>query len=76
MCTPRDPDVGPNLWRELASLRGEPGPRPPGPWIERSLERHLARSQRELARRLDRMAAAAAGRVFPLPRRGVVEDQA
>ena len=63
-----DPDVGPNLWRELASLRAEPGARTPGPWLERSLERHLARSRRELARRLDRMAAAAAGRVFPLPR--------
>jgi Iap family predicted aminopeptidase len=63
-----DPDVGPNLWRELASLRGEAGARPPGPWIERSLERHLARSRRELERRLARMAKAAAGRVFPLPR--------
>lgn len=69
-----DPDVGPNLWRELASLRGEPGARPPGTWIEQSVERHLARSRRELARRLDRMAAAASGRVFPLPRRGVVEE--
>jgi Iap family predicted aminopeptidase len=63
-----DPDVGPNLWRELASLRGEAGARPPGPWIERSLERHLARSRRELERRLARMAKAAAGRVFPQPR--------
>jgi peptidase M28-like protein len=63
-----DPDVGPNLWRELASLRREPGSRPPGDWIERSLERHLARSRRELERRLSRMRAAAAGRVFPLPR--------
>jgi Iap family predicted aminopeptidase len=69
-----DPDVGPNLWRELASLRREPGSRPPGDWIERSLERHLARSRRELERRLTRMRAAAAGRVFPLPRRRVVEE--
>jgi hypothetical protein len=65
-----DPDVGPNLWRELASLRGERGVRPPSQWIERSLERHLARSRRELERRLARMAAAAGGRVFPLPRPG------
>jgi hypothetical protein len=63
-----DADPGPDLWRELASLRGEPGARPPGPWLERSLRRHLARSRLELERRLDRMAAAAAGRVFPLPR--------
>jgi hypothetical protein len=63
-----DADPGPDLWRELASLRGEPGARPPGPWLERSLRRHLARSRRELERRLDRMAAAAGGRVFPLPR--------
>ena len=70
-----DPDVGPNLWRELASLRGETGARPHGPWIERSVERHLGRSKRELARRLDRMAAAAAGRVFALPRRRVVEER-
>jgi hypothetical protein len=63
-----DADPGPNLWRELASLRGEPGARPPGPWLERSLRRHLERARRELERRLDRMAEAAAGRVFPLPR--------
>jgi hypothetical protein len=60
-----DADAGPDLWRELAALRGE---RPAGPWIERSLRRHLARSRRELQRRLDRMQAAASGRVFPLAR--------
>jgi hypothetical protein len=63
-----DADPGPDLWRELASLRGEPGARSPGPWLERSLRRHLARSRRELARRRDRMAEAAAGRVYPLRR--------
>jgi Iap family predicted aminopeptidase len=68
-----DPDPGPDLWRELASLRGEPGARPPGPWLERSLRRHLERSRRELGRRLDRMAEAAAGRVFPLPRSRVAD---
>jgi hypothetical protein len=63
-----DADPGPDLWRELASLHGEPGARKPGPWLERSLRRHLARSRRELRRRRDRMAAAAGGRVFPLAR--------
>jgi Iap family predicted aminopeptidase len=63
-----DADSGPDLWRELASLRGEPGAREPGAWLERSLRRHLERSRRELERRLDRMAKAAAGRVFPLAR--------
>ncbi|MDX6599986.1 MAG: hypothetical protein QOE87_3873 [Gaiellales bacterium] len=50
------PAVSPNLWRELASLRGEAGARPPGPWIERSLRRHLEGSRAELARRLAAMA--------------------
>jgi hypothetical protein len=68
-----DADAGPDLWRELASLRREPGARPPGPWLERSLRRHLARSRRELARRLDRMSEAAAGRVFPLRRPRAVD---
>jgi Iap family predicted aminopeptidase len=63
-----DADAGPDLWRELASLRGEPGARPPGRWLERSVRRHLERSHRELERRLERMAEAAAGRVVPLPR--------
>ena len=63
-----DADPGPDLWREVASLRGEAGARKPGPWLERSLRRHLDRSRRELERRFDRMAAAADGRVFPLPR--------
>jgi Iap family predicted aminopeptidase len=63
-----DADPGPDLWRELASLRGEPGARKPGPWLDQSLRRHLDRSRRELERRRARMAAAADGRVFPLPR--------
>jgi hypothetical protein len=62
-----DLDQGPNLWRELASLRGEPGACPAGPWLERSLERHLARSRRQLERRLARMADAIEGRPVPLP---------
>jgi hypothetical protein len=63
-----DPDVGPDLWEELASLRSERGVRPPGPWLERGLRQHLETSRQELKRRLDRMAEAAGGRVFPLPR--------
>jgi hypothetical protein len=63
-----DADTGPDLWRELTSLRGEPGAPKPGPWLEASLRRHLERSRRELERRLDRMEQAAAGRVFPLLR--------
>ena len=61
-------DPGPNLWAELASLRGEPGVRPPGPWLQRSLERHLTARRRELDRRLERMAEAIEGRLAPLPR--------
>jgi Iap family predicted aminopeptidase len=63
-----DPDIGPDLWDEIASLRRESGARPQGAWLERSLRRHLAASRKELTRRLDRMAAAAEGKVFPLPR--------
>jgi Iap family predicted aminopeptidase len=59
-------DPGPNLWDELASLRGEG--REPGPWLDKSVERHLARSRRELDRRLKRMDAAARGKVFPVPK--------
>jgi Iap family predicted aminopeptidase len=62
-----DPDIGPDCWEELASLRAEPQARPVGPWIERRLRAHLRRSRAELARRLDRMAAGAEGRTFPLP---------
>jgi Iap family predicted aminopeptidase len=63
-----DPDVGPDLWDELAALRGEAGAREPGPWVVQRIEGHLERSRKELERRLDRMAAAASGRIFPLPK--------
>ncbi len=63
-----DADPGPDLWRELASLRGEPGAREPGPWLERSLRRHLDRSRHEYARRVGRMLLAMGGHVQPLPR--------
>jgi Iap family predicted aminopeptidase len=61
-----DPDTGPDLWDELASLRGEG--REPGPWLEHRLERHLAGSRKELRRRLERMEAAARGKILPLPK--------
>ena len=61
-----DADVGPDLWDELASLRGEG--KAPGAWLERSLERHLSRSRAELRRRLAGMNRAAAGRTPSLPR--------
>ena len=63
-----DPEVGPDLWRELASLRGEPGARAPGPWIERSVARHLVRARRGLERAHRRMDAALDGKVRTLPR--------
>ena len=48
----------PELWDELAALRGEPGSRRPGPWLSRGLVRKRAASARELQRRLDRIAIA------------------
>jgi hypothetical protein len=63
-----DADPGPDLWRELASLRGEPGARDPGHWLEQSLQRHLDRSRSEYARRVGRMMLASSGVVHPLPR--------
>lgn len=59
---------GPNLWPELASLAGEPGARPVGPWLERSLRGHLDRARADLERRLEQMAAAIDGRRSELPR--------
>jgi hypothetical protein len=66
--TPKHPGFGwaakarttpaPDLWDELASLRGERGARPYGPWLARSLAQKRARSARELQRRLDLIAAA------------------
>ena len=57
----------PDLWDELASLRGERGARPAGPWLEEGVAQHLETSRAELERRLERMAEAASGRIFPLP---------
>ena len=52
------PTPSPNLWCELASLRGEPGARPVGPWLEESLRTHLKSMRAELGRRLVAMEAA------------------
>ena len=46
----------PNLWRELASLRGEPGARSAGAWIARSVEAARARALEDAQIRIDRAA--------------------
>ena len=48
----------PELWAELASLRGEDGAEPVGPWLRASLKRHLERSRADLDRRVSAMARA------------------
>ena len=53
--------ASPDLWREIASLRGDPGALGAGPWIERSLARHLEAARADLARRLAMMARALSG---------------
>jgi uncharacterized protein involved in exopolysaccharide biosynthesis len=50
--------ASPNLWAELAALRGGAQPEP---WIEASLTAHLAGSRADAERRLEAMAAALAG---------------
>ena len=50
--------ASPDLWAEIASLRGEPGSRTPGPWLRRSLEAHRARCERESGRRVAALARA------------------
>jgi Iap family predicted aminopeptidase len=62
-----DPDPGPDLWAELASLRHERGAVAGTQWVEQSIEAHLIAARHELARRLDRMARAVAGQREPLP---------
>lgn len=51
----------PDLWAELASMRGERGARPFGPWVAKSLERHRTRMRAEAKRRAGRVAAALGG---------------
>jgi Iap family predicted aminopeptidase len=45
--------ASPDLWAEIDALRK----RETGPWLERSLERHLEDTRAELSRRLEAMAA-------------------
>ena len=52
----------PNLWAEIASLRGDSGARPFGPWVSKSLERHHAASIRDRDRRIARLQNSLAGR--------------
>lgn len=56
----------PDLWHELAALRGDAGAREPGPWLTASLEAHLADARAELERRLDQLARVAEGELLPL----------
>lgn len=62
--SPPAPDA--DLWEELATLRGADGARAFGPWIAERLERVLADARAELARRLERMAAAVEGEIGEL----------
>ena len=48
----------PDLWCELASLRGEPGARPVGRWLAASLRRHRRHVEQDLRRRLSDMTRA------------------
>ena len=48
--------TSPVLWRELASLLGEAGARPPGPWLEASLTSARTKAERERDKRLAAMA--------------------
>jgi Iap family predicted aminopeptidase len=50
--------ASPDLWAELATLRGEDGSRSSGAWLERSLRQHRDRAADELRRRVGQMAAA------------------
>jgi Iap family predicted aminopeptidase len=57
--------ASPDLFAEIAALRGERTARPFGAWVERSLRRARDRQARELARRIDRLAGALSGRTGP-----------
>ena len=48
----------PDLWAQLATLRGEPGARPFGPWLRESLSAALAAARQDLSIRLTAMSRA------------------
>ena len=50
--------TSPDLWHELASLRGEAGAPPVGPWVRASLVAALDQAEALVTERLDAMAAA------------------
>jgi hypothetical protein len=51
----------PDLWQEIAALRGERGARRYGPWVLASLRRHHARCEAEREKRTAALAAALRG---------------
>jgi len=52
------PTRSPDLWAEIAALRGERGARPFGTWVTRSLEHHRVRMDAEVGQRTARLASA------------------
>ncbi len=50
--------ASPEMWREMAALRGGRAPRPYGPWVGNSLARALEKSRQQRRRRLAAMARA------------------
>lgn len=60
------PTPTPDLWHELAALRGDDGARAVGPWLAEALQAHLADARAELERRLDQVARVAEGELLPL----------
>ena len=47
--------ASPDLWEEIAALRGDPDARKPGPWIDRSIARHIAKSRKSLTHQIRNM---------------------
>ena len=47
--------ASPDLWEEIAALRGDPDARKPGPWVDRSITRHITKSRKTLTRQIRNM---------------------